>query len=287
MTTITVRTQFEGVHRYSNAPDEVAYLREPHRHMFGVEVEMEVFSDDREVEFVMVKHTVDGWLAERYPKEYGVWQMGTLSCEQVASSILDLIHRVYCNPFERRIRVHINEDGENGATVDNFENWGGTEMFRPMPPADKLEPWTLNKYQHHAYQNIQPHDNDKEEAMHWAIGLGEEAGEALSVIKHRYYGGCYRSDEDMLEDLVVELGDALWHIAALCTAFGLNLSDVAMYNILKLENRYPHGKFEHSQSEARHEVYGQWKLTKEHEEVMKTLLANRKENMKEWEKRSE
>ena len=34
--TLWVTTQLEGFHKWEQAPDEVAYLRERHRHMFGV-----------------------------------------------------------------------------------------------------------------------------------------------------------------------------------------------------------------------------------------------------------
>ena len=44
----------------------------------------------------------------------------------------------------------------------------------------------IKDYQSKSYMAIQNHDNNKEEVMHWAIGLGEEAGEVLSVIKHKY-----------------------------------------------------------------------------------------------------
>ena len=49
----------------------------------------------------------------------------------------------------------------------------------------------IKDYQSKSYMAIQNHANNKEEVMHWAIGLGEEAGEVLSVIKHKYYGGQY------------------------------------------------------------------------------------------------
>lgn len=283
MTTVVATTQFEGIHRYPEAPSEVAYLRIPHRHMFGVVVEMEVFGDDREVEFIMLKHTIDGWLDNQYPKTYGVWEMDTLSCEQVASKLVEFLRHKYCYPKERWMAVTVTEDGENGAVVNN-EAWGAKDMERkPAPPEDKLEPFTLNKYQCNAYKNIQSHDNTKEEVMHWAIGLGEESGETLSVIKHLYYGGHYENEDQFIEDLVAELGDALWHIAALCTVFGLNMSDVAAYNLAKLDDRYPGERFVQSRSEERHELYGQWKSTEQYKEMLRTLLENRKENLRRWE----
>ena len=45
---------------------------------------------------------------------------------------------------------------------------------------------TFEQYQKAAYRAIQEHASNKEEVMHWAIGLGEEAGETLSVVKHKY-----------------------------------------------------------------------------------------------------
>ena len=37
-TSIIVRTQFEGFHKYVHAPDEVSYLRQLHRHIFILDV---------------------------------------------------------------------------------------------------------------------------------------------------------------------------------------------------------------------------------------------------------
>ena len=109
----------------------------------------------------------------------------------------------------------------------------------------------FNEYQKNSYVAIQCHQNNKEEVMHWAIGLGEEAGEALSVIKHRYYGGEYD-----VEDLVAELGDVLWYVAAMCTANNIKLSDVASYNLAKIYNRYPNLEFDDDRNRMRHSLDG-------------------------------
>lgn len=247
MTTIQVRTKFEGVHCYPDAPEEVAYLRQPHRHIFGVCVEVEAFHEDRELEFIMVKHLINGYI-DNFSVQNGCVHLGTLSCEQIAKSVFNHLQTEVKEPDKRYWKITVDEDGENGASVE----FHGAEQLpqymgvvRPVQQTNSSTVmWTLNEYQHRAYQNIQDHYNQKEEVMHWAIGLGEEAGETLSVIKHRYYAGCYDSDDDMLDDLVNELGDVLWHISALCTVIGIDLEDVAKYNIAKLSNRYPNGKFE-------------------------------------------
>lgn len=116
-TTVFCKTKFEGVHCYPGAPDEVAYLRQPHRHMFGIEVNIDVFDADRELEFIMLKHKVDAWL-RKHLNELGVWEMETLSCEQVAMQLISYLTTEYCSEGpNRQIIVVVDEDGENGATV--------------------------------------------------------------------------------------------------------------------------------------------------------------------------
>lgn len=116
-TTVFCKTKFEGIHRYPSAPDEVAYLRQPHRHMFGVQVDIDVYGTDRELEFIMLKHKVDNWI-RKHLNELGVWEMETLSCEQVAMYLIAYLQTMYCDEMQKRqIIVTIDEDGENGATV--------------------------------------------------------------------------------------------------------------------------------------------------------------------------
>ena len=115
-TTITCKTSFEGIHRFPDAPPEVGYLRNPHRHVFYVEVEMDVYHTDREVEFISAKHAIDAFLRTHFDMN-GVWQMDTLSCEQVAELIMDFLEERYCRVKQRAIIVTVSEDNENGATV--------------------------------------------------------------------------------------------------------------------------------------------------------------------------
>ena len=119
-TTVFCKTKYEGIHRYPGAPLAVEYLSKPHRHIFGVKVEMDVFSDDREVEFIMLKHKVNAWLRIHFNSN-DVWEMGALSCEQVATQLLKFLQTEYPVPYhadqKRRIIVTVDEDGENGAVV--------------------------------------------------------------------------------------------------------------------------------------------------------------------------
>ena len=64
-TTIWVTFKKEGFHKYPQAKTDpklsaVSYLGDVHRHLFGFRVEIEVFHDDREIEFHLFKREMEG-----------------------------------------------------------------------------------------------------------------------------------------------------------------------------------------------------------------------------------
>lgn len=73
---------------------------------------------------------------------------------------------------------------------------------------------------------------------HAVCGLNSEAGEVAGLFQK-----CLEGRELDEEHLIKELGDTLWFIAEMCTAFDFNLDDVMDENIKKLEARYPEGYF--------------------------------------------
>lgn len=111
MTTITVRGQYEGFHAYENAPDEVAFLKSSHRHMFKWEASIEVAHDDRELEFFMVKMYL-----ERNVLPFTTMGANLGSCEQQAERILEGLVNKY-GP-DRHYLVTVSEDGENDGHID-------------------------------------------------------------------------------------------------------------------------------------------------------------------------
>ena len=68
-----------------------------------------------------------------------------------------------------------------------------------------------------------------------AAGLAEESGEVLGMVRKHLY----RKRELDGDALAEELGDTLWCIAAVATAAGLTLEEIAAANIEKLRRRYP------------------------------------------------
>ena len=107
-TTIFVTTNFVGYHRWKDAPEDVGFLANWHRHIFGVRLEVGVSHGDRDVEFFQLKRQLSAFLTMR-------WE-GTefeASCEFIAKSIFDFFSK---NDYDV-ISVSVDEDRENGATV--------------------------------------------------------------------------------------------------------------------------------------------------------------------------
>ena len=69
------------------------------------------------------------------------------------------------------------------------------------------------------------------------LGLAGEAGEVIDIFKK------YRYQKHPLDvkGMVEELGDVLWYIAAIATAVGVPMGEIAARNIEKLNKRYPEG----------------------------------------------
>lgn len=107
---IVINTEFEKIHRYADAPEEVKYLRYPHRHTFYVNAKIQVFSDDREIEFILCKHLINDFINI----EKDTWKE-EVSCEMMAKYILEFLQEQYGE--HRHYEIYVSEDNENGALV--------------------------------------------------------------------------------------------------------------------------------------------------------------------------
>ena len=106
----------EGIHLYPGADtdpalatgtwDDVSFLGLPHRHIFNFKVWIEVFHDDREIEFIQFKR----WLERNYDDK--TLELNHRSCEMIARELYAIITARYPG---REIRIDVSEDGENGA----------------------------------------------------------------------------------------------------------------------------------------------------------------------------
>ena len=102
---IWVTTQKEMIHHYDDAPEDVNFLKYPHRHLFKIKVYLEVFHNGRDIEFIMFKR----WL-EKTLNSYGEY-LENKSCEMLSDELAEIIAIEYSG---REIKIEISEDGENG-----------------------------------------------------------------------------------------------------------------------------------------------------------------------------
>lgn len=110
---IWVTFQREGIHCYPAALTDpklqsVSFLGYPHRHMFHFRVELEVFHDDRDVEFIMFKRELESLFDKR------TLELNNKSCEMIAHDLSKYIK----DKYPKRIYViEVSEDGENGCRI--------------------------------------------------------------------------------------------------------------------------------------------------------------------------
>lgn len=108
--TIFVTFRKEGLHRYPAAPEGVEFLRNEHRHIFHFRVTIQVFHNDRDLEFILFKRELESLYST------SLLEMDFKSCEMLAEDLIGYITGKYPNRF---VEVEVSEDGENGATLNH------------------------------------------------------------------------------------------------------------------------------------------------------------------------
>ena len=119
MRSIWVTFSKEGVHKYPAALDDpnlatgdwddVSFLGYPHRHIFHFKVWLEVFHDDRDVEFIQFKR----WMERLYAQD--TLQLDYKSCEMIADDLASEIQAMYP---DRWLKISVAEDNENGCEME-------------------------------------------------------------------------------------------------------------------------------------------------------------------------
>jgi hypothetical protein len=113
---IWVTFRKEGIHKYPAAltdpklatggEDDVSFLGYPHRHIFHFQVAIEVFHDDRDIEFIQFKR----WMEKLYSEK--TLQLDFKSCEMMSDDLYVEIAKRYPG---RTVEIEVSEDGENGS----------------------------------------------------------------------------------------------------------------------------------------------------------------------------
>jgi hypothetical protein len=122
---IWVTFQKEGIHCYPAASSDpllatgdeydVSFLGSPHRHIFHFRVWIDVFHNDRDIEFIQFKR----WLENLYRDS--ILELDYKSCEMMAD---DLYLQIAARYPKRAVWIEVSEDGENGAFIKY-------EIYRP------------------------------------------------------------------------------------------------------------------------------------------------------------
>jgi NTP pyrophosphatase (non-canonical NTP hydrolase) len=95
----------------------------------------------------------------------------------------------------------------------------------------------LDEYQDAARRTLNVDWPEREQIANAVMGLAGEAGEIADLYKKKLYHG---HDVSAMQ-IIDELGDLLWYLAAVASLEGLSLADIARQNIDKLKVRYPNG----------------------------------------------
>ena len=74
------------------------------------------------------------------------------------------------------------------------------------------------------------------------LGLTGEAGEVSEKIKKILRDDSGVMSKEKRVEVVKEIGDVMWYIAALCSEIGVSMEDVAKINIEKLQSRRSRNK---------------------------------------------
>jgi hypothetical protein len=122
---IWVTFQKEGIHKYPAAltdpmlatGDEydVSFLGYPHRHIFHFRVWIDVFHNDRDIEFIQFKRWLENlFRATGANNTSSVLSLDYKSCEMIAD---DLYVQIASRYPGRSVWIEVAEDGENGCLI--------------------------------------------------------------------------------------------------------------------------------------------------------------------------
>jgi len=117
---------------------------------------------------------------------------------------------------------------------------------RNMTPKPENYPYplSLNEYQADAAATM----IYKWKVIYPALGLASEAGEVCDKIKKMIrdqdirFDGSEQLTDAQRADIIFELGDVLWYVAALSRDLGVSLNELAHMNLEKLKMRQERNK---------------------------------------------
>ena len=121
---IWVTFRKEGIHKYPAAATDpnlctageydVSFLASPHRHIFHFRVWIDVFHNDRDIEFIQFKRWLENLYSSNNNSQGSILELDWKSCEMIAD---DLYIQIAGRYPDRARWIEVAEDGENGCLI--------------------------------------------------------------------------------------------------------------------------------------------------------------------------
>lgn len=113
---IWVTFQKVGFHRYPGAETDpkltdVSYLGNKHRHLFKFRIQIEIFHNDRELEFHQVLNHCESLFDTK------TIELDYKSVEMLADELYVKLAEKY---LDRKMKIEVSEDGECGCLIEYF-----------------------------------------------------------------------------------------------------------------------------------------------------------------------
>lgn len=113
---VWVTFEKEAIHKYPAALTDpkladVSFLGYPHRHILKFKVWMQVFHDDRDLEFIQEKRYMQSLYADK------ILELDYKSMEMIANDLSVILKQRYAGQ-NRWIAIEVSEDGENGCYIE-------------------------------------------------------------------------------------------------------------------------------------------------------------------------
>lgn len=120
-----------------------------------------------------------------------------------------------------------------------------------------------------SYKQLEESDLKK---LDMALGLSGEVGEVVDLVKHAIF------HNEKLErcELAKELGDVMWYLVNMASAYDMSMEDILLLNEAKLAARYSEG-YSDEASKNRHATEFSLKDTFANLERNRLLYGNKKE----------
>lgn len=99
----------------------------------------------------------------------------------------------------------------------------------------------FSNYQFRAGKTAKYPNNPVLGVLYTSLGLASEAGEVAGKVKKMIRDDDMELTHDRKQQIIDELGDVLWYCAMLATELNVTLTEVAIKNIQKLEDRNQRG----------------------------------------------